>query len=102
MEETFFPFGAIYTFDPSFKIDMKEIGLDNLGLVVKTSRDCFDQSKSVSSIKECIKQINTFEPSISLESNKTFFNLTSNHEVFYSQDGKSESKSISIKFYLND
>lgn len=97
-----FPFGTIYTFDPSFRIDMKEFGLDNLGTVVKTSRDCFDKTKSLNSITECIKQIKTFSPSIKIEGNKAFFDLTSNKRFFYSQDSQPVYDTIKIKFYLED
>lgn len=101
VEKGFFPFGAVYTFNPSFSMNLTEIGLENITNVVKISQDCFLKRKEFD-VLECMKQIRNSDAATSQRENKRFFDLTTKKRFFYTEDTKAVYEKITLKFFIKE
>lgn len=101
VEEGFFPFGAVYRFNPSFSINITEIGLYDMKKAVETARNCLLGRKNAD-IVDCTKQLKNFDVTFTIKENKTFFDLNTKKSFFYNKDDKAVYDKITVRFFAQE
>gem|GEM_PF-6959314 len=95
-----FPYTMTYSFNPSFSINISEMGLDDMKKVVETTRNCFLNSNA--RISDCTRQLKNFDVTFTIKEDKTFFDLNTKKKFFYSKDDTAVYDRITIRFFVQE
>jgi len=101
VEEGFFPFGAVYKFNPSFSINITEMGLYDMKKAVETTRNCFLNRKNADII-DCTKQLKNFDVTLTVKESKAFFDLNTKKKFFYNKDDTAVYDKITVRFFVQE
>lgn len=101
VEEGFFPFGAVYKFNPSFSINITEMGLYDMKRAVETIRNCFLNRKNAD-IVDCTKQLKNFDVTFTIKEDKTFFDLNTKKSFFYNKEDTAVYDKITVRFFVQE